>query len=95
MYESERQTLYLWNLIKNLQKLIDDVDLNETSIKKKVEAEVVRYKKFHRSLLGNSSSMAVTDIDVKFLLKEGTLEEKRDVMGCFKLIIFLKTNKYF
>ena len=87
------------DLIKNLQKLIDNVDLNETSIKKKVEAEVVRYKKFHRSLLGESSSMAVTDIDVKdyvkFLLKEGTLEEKRDVMGCFKSVILLKNNQVF
>jgi len=87
------------DLIKNLQKLIDNVDLNETSIKKKVEAEVVRYKKFHRSLLGESSSMAVTDIDVKdyvkFLLKEETLEEKRDVMGCFKSVILLKNNQIF
>lgn len=87
------------DLIKNLQKLIDNVDLNETSIKKKVEAEVVRYKKFHRSLLGESSSMAVTDIDVKdyvkFLLKEGTLEEKRDVMGCFKSVILLKNKQIF
>ncbi len=32
------------DFIKNLQKLIDNVDLNETSIKKKVEAEVVIYK---------------------------------------------------
>jgi hypothetical protein len=56
-------------------------------------------KKFHRSLLGESSSMAVTDIDVKdyvkFLLKEGTLEEKRDVMGCFKSVILLKNNQVF
>ncbi len=72
------------DLIKQLQKLIDNIDLNETSIKKKVEAEVVRYKKFHKSLLGEGSDMAVNDIDVKtyvkFLLKDGTLKEKRDIL---------------
>ena len=75
------------DLIKQLQKLVDGVDLNETSIKRKVEAEVSRYKKFHKSLLGETSDMVVTDIDVKdyvkFLLKEGTLEEKREIISCF------------
>ena len=84
------------DLIKQLQKLIDGVDLNETSIKKKVEAEVVRYKKFHRSLLGEGSDMAVNDIDVKeyvkFLLKDGSLEEKRDIISCFKSPIMFKSN---
>ena len=84
------------DLITQLQKLIDTVDLNETSIKKKVEAEVVRYKKFHRSLLGEGSNMAVTDIDVKdyvkFLLKDGSLEEKRDIISCFRSSILLKSK---
>jgi hypothetical protein len=84
------------DLITQLQKLIDTVNLNETSVKKKVEAEVARYKKFHRSLLGEGSNMAVTDIDVKdyvkFLLKDGSLEEKRDIISCFKSSIFLKNK---
>lgn len=87
------------DLIKQLRKLIAGIDLNETTIKKKVEAEVSRYKKFHESLLGETSDIAVTDIDVKdyvkFLLKEGTLEEKRDVMGGFKSVILLKNKQIF
>lgn len=81
-------------LIKQLQKLVDQIDLNETGIKKKVEAEVVRYKKFHKSLLGESAEIAVTDIDmkdyVKFLLKDGELEEKREIIGCFVSKVQLK-----
>ena len=84
------------DLITQLQKLIDTVNLNETSIKKKVEAEVARYKKFHRSLLGERSDMAITDIDfkdyVKFLLKDGSLEEKRDIISCFNSPILLKNK---
>ena len=84
------------DLITQLQKLIDTVNLNETSIKKKVEAEVARYKKFHRSLLGERSDMAITDIDfkdyVKFLLKDGSLEEKRDIISCFNSPIVLNNK---
>lgn len=43
--------------------------------------------------------MAFTDIEVKdyvkFLLKEGTLEEKRDMMRCFKTVILLKNKQIF
>lgn len=84
------------DLIKQLQKLIDTVNLNETSIKKKVEAEVVRYKKFNKSLLGEKSDISVSDIDmknyVKFLLKEGSLDEKREILTCYKTRITL-SNK--
>ncbi len=82
------------DLIVQLQKLVDGIDLNETSIKRKVEAEVSRYKKFHKTLLGETADIAVTDIDVKdyvkFLLKEGTLEEKREIISCFSSQIMLQ-----
>lgn len=84
------------DLVKQLQKLVDTIDLNETSITKKVEAEVVRYKKFHKTLLGETSDIAVTNIDVKdyvkFLLKEGTLEEKREIISCFKTTLVFKSD---
>ncbi len=73
------------DLIKQLQNLVDSIDLNETGIKKKIEAEVLRYKKFQRSLLGENTSIAVTNIDiksyVKFILKDGLLHEKREVLS--------------
>jgi hypothetical protein len=82
------------DLIKQLQKLVEHIDLNETNIKKRVEAEVVRYKKFHKSLLGEKSDIAVTDIDmkayVKFLLQDGSLEEKRTIMLCFTSPIWMR-----
>lgn len=85
------------DLIKNLQKLVDTIDLNETKIKKKVEAEVIRYKKFHKMLLGEMSDTVVSDIDVKayvkFLLKDGSVEEKREIIRCFESKIFLKNKQ--
>jgi site-specific DNA recombinase len=74
-------------LIKQLQALVDKVEINELSVKKQIVAEVIRYKKFETSLLGQDLNFEVEDIDIKryikFLLKDGTLEEKRQIMSCF------------
>ena len=69
----------------------------KTIVGKKVVSEVMRYKKFTKSLLGGQSDVAVDDIDtkvyVKFLLKEGSLEEKREIMSCFRSKILLKNKR--
>ena len=85
------------DLIEQLQELVDDIDVNQTNLGKRVSAEVSRYKKFTRSLLGEASDVSVKDIDVKeyvkFLLKEGSMEEKREIMGCFKSEVVLKNKQ--
>ena len=85
------------DLTKQLQELVDDIDLNQTSLGKRVSAEVARYKKFTKSLLGDTSDVSTKDIDVKeyvkFLLKEGSMEEKREIMGCFQSKVILENKK--
>jgi hypothetical protein len=76
------------DLVKQLQKLLDDVDLNQSTIGKRIASEVSRYKKFTQSLLGEKSDVLADGTDtkayVKFLLKEGSMEEKREIIGCFE-----------
>jgi hypothetical protein len=83
-------------LIGQLQKLVNQIDINKTVAGKKIISEVTRYKKFTKSLLGGQSDVVVDDIDtkayVKFLLRGGSLEEKREIMSCFKTNIFLKSK---
>lgn len=85
------------DLIKQLQNLVDSIDLNEMGIKKKIEAEVLRYKKFNRALLKESTKIRVTDIDiknyVKFVLKDGSLAEQREIMTCFKNSVLLQQKQ--
>ncbi len=55
----------------------------------KFEEEVKRYNKFHRSVLGTKNTTSThQEIDLrtysKYILREGTNEEKRELMGCFK-----------
>lgn len=77
------------DLIKQLQDLIDTVDLNKIQIKEKISNEVKRFKLFQARLLKQKvNGLIVKDIDmreyVKLILEEGEIEEKRGILGCFK-----------
>ncbi len=81
------------DLIKQLQKLVDEIDLDELNIKKQVKADLLRYKKFQRSLLGKTTNVHVDDIDIrnytKFILRDESINEKRELLSCFNSQILL------
>ncbi|MEN9552182.1 MAG: hypothetical protein RI935_559 [Candidatus Parcubacteria bacterium] len=85
------------DLINQLQSLADNLDLNKISIKEKITFEVKRFKKFHSRLLGKTSPITVGEIDlrdyVKFILAEGEIEEKREILSCFKNKILVKEKE--
>lgn len=86
-------------LIKQFEKLIDTVNLNEISIKEKIKSEVERFKKFQSVLLGTTEKIQTKDIDIrnyaKFILRDGTILEKRELLGYFKGNINLKGKEVF
>lgn len=83
-------------LIEQLTNLMDQIDLDEISIKEKIKAEVERFKKFQRSILGVSTKIVVKDVDIrdyiKYILKEGTVLEKRELLGCLKNQVVLENR---
>jgi hypothetical protein len=87
------------DLIKQLQGFIDRINLNELNLRKQIEIEVLRYKKFQKSLLGQNTDVKVCDIDiknyVKFILKDGTIDEKRIILGSFKSEIYMKNKEIY
>lgn len=85
-------------LIEQLVKLMDQIDLNEIHMKQKFEEEVARLNKFQKNFFG-SKEMAKANtkqIDLKdyakYLLREGTAIEKREFMGCIKSKFILKNK---
>jgi site-specific DNA recombinase len=84
------------DLIKQFENLLEKIDLNEVGMKERIKTEVERFKKFQRVLLGVKEKVEVEDIDIrnyaKFILKDGTNTEKRELLGCLKSKIFL-SNK--
>lgn len=76
-------------LVEQLLKVVDKIDLNQTAIMMKFEEELKRHNKFNKGVLGiQNQTKAHQEIDLqtyaKYILKDGTDEEKRELMGCFK-----------
>ena len=84
-------------LISQLQALLEDVDIKVVPMQDKIITEVKRYKQFQKMLLDTKAELTVKDIDVrnyaKFILQEGTVEEKRDFLRCMKSTISLKRKR--
>ena len=85
------------NLINELIKLIDHVDLDELGIKSKIEKEIMRFDKFRIGVLGDKKENTNIDVDTlnyaKYLLKEGTIFEKRELLSCLKSKLVLKDRE--
>jgi site-specific DNA recombinase len=82
------------DLIKQFEKLLDQININEIGMRDKIKTEVSRIKKFQQSVLGLKQEIQVNAVDVrnyaKFILKDGSIEEKRELLSCFKSKILLK-----
>ena len=65
-------------------------------MKEKIKREVERVKKFNRVVPGNTNEITIVDIDVrnyaKYILRDGTDLEKRELLACLKNKIIL-TNR--
>ena len=81
-------------LIEQLQKLVDEMEINSKGVETKIKEEVLRFKKFQKVLLNEKTDVKVGSIDirnyVKFILKDGSIEEKREILKCFESEIILK-----
>ena len=76
-------------LVEQLLKVLDQIDINQIGVQHKFEEELKRHNKFNRGVLGTKNETSThQDIDIKtyakYILREGTNEEKRELMGCFK-----------
>lgn len=86
------------DLINQLAHVFDKIDVNELGIKMKFEQEVERYRKFRKGVLNISRDAAteLPEIDIKtyakYILKEGSMIEKRELLANMKSRLKL-TNK--
>lgn len=83
-------------LIEQFIGIIDQVDINEMSMRHRICEDVKKIKKFQQCVLGIEQEIQVNEIDIrnylKFIIKEGSLEEKRNLLSCLDTKISL-SNK--
>ena len=84
-------------LIEELSKLLDTIDLDEIGMGEKIEEEVARYNKFRLGVLGAKKKERGLEINIrtyaKYLLKDGTITEKRELLSCLKSLLVLKDKQ--
>lgn len=87
-------------LIDQLIKIIDKIDVNEIGMRYKFEEEIKRFQKFQKGVLGiKENPKTEKEIDIrtyaKYLLREGSVIEKRELLACMKskLIIVKRVVK--
>lgn len=85
-------------LITELLKIIDQMNINELGMRQKLEDEINRFNIFQKSVLGEKRKIQNTrDTDIrnyaKYLLKEGSTSEKRELLGNLRTRIIYKDKK--
>jgi len=85
------------NLIKELQELADSLNMNEVQLTEKLDVEIKKFKKMQQMFLGNKTSVDIVSVNLqdylKFILKEGSILEKRGILECLNNEIFMKERK--
>ncbi len=85
-------------VIKQLVAVIGNLEMNEGIIKKKFDEEYKRMAKFQKAFLNIHDKGALEkDFDAKryatHVLNGGTMEEKRELLGCVKNKLILRDKK--
>jgi len=86
-------------LIDELLKIIDVVNINELGMRTKLEDEIRRFNKLQKIVNGRSGQSLVEDNEVnirqyaKYLLKEGSKSDKRELLGNLRSKLSYKDKK--
>lgn len=88
-------------LIGQMVEIIDQISLNEIGMRHKIEQEIERYNKFKNKFFGlgkeDKELKSKKDINLreyaKYILKEGSTTEKRELMSCLKSQLLLAEKK--
>ncbi len=84
------------DLIEQFESLLNKISISEIGMRDKIKNEVERIKRFQQSVLGIKQEILIKDVDIrdyaKFILKDGSIEEKRELLNCFKSKILLKNK---
>jgi hypothetical protein len=79
-------------------KILDKVNINELGMRQKLEDEIARFNIFQRSVLGSTDKVGNRkDTDIrnyaKYILKEGTVTEKRELLANLRSKIVYKDKE--
>jgi len=85
------------DILKQFEELIEKIDINEIQIKEKIKADVEKFTNLQNFFLGTKEKPKISNIDIRgyarYVLREGSDVEKRELLGCLKSKILLKNKE--
>lgn len=87
-------------LLEELLKMVEGLDLNKVKITQKLMREIEKYEKFANGVIGEQApKMKLQQINLKtyakYVLMDGTREEKRELLECLNNKIYLKDREVY
>jgi len=88
-------------LIEQLSKILDKIDLDELGIQNQFKEEFERYSRFNKIILGIDDNKFEKQKEInlrnyaKYLLKDGSLLEKRSLLSCLKSRLVMRNKEIF
>jgi DNA invertase Pin-like site-specific DNA recombinase len=83
-------------LLKQFENLVEKMDINEIQVKERLKADIEKFSNLQNFLLGTKKRVNISGIDMRgyarYVLKEGSNLEKRELLGCFNGKIILKNK---
>ena len=81
-------------MIEQFLALLDSIDLDEIGARHLIEKEVARYNKLRAAMQNKSEKVKADEMDTrryaKYLLENGSLPEKRELLSLLKGRIVMK-----
>ncbi len=88
-------------LILQLLEMLDDIDINTISVWDSLKEEIRRYNLFQSQLLKKDSRDVVSAKQInlreymKYMISNGSKDEKREILGMIQADIVLKDKKVY
>ncbi|MCW1930102.1 MAG: recombinase family protein [Candidatus Kerfeldbacteria bacterium] len=88
-------------MVQQLLAIIDTIDLKAIATQRKFQQELERFRKFAKGILGHVSDSITANkqIDIrmyaKYVLQEGTHEEKKEILQCLNTKLAMKNQKIY
>ena len=85
------------DILKQFEELIEKININEIQIKEKIKADIEKFTNLQNFFLGKKEKVSIPSVDIrgyaKYVLKEGSDIEKRELLGCLRGKIILNNKK--
>jgi hypothetical protein len=84
-------------LLEQLTNLIDKISIKQLGARQQLQSEIDRYERFTNGVLGqNPGNVKKPKVDIreyaKYVLKNGTREEKRELLSNLETKLYLKNQ---